>query len=144
MYNLVIIMQKNVGTKKQVMVFSLLLLLASFLQSGSFVFLQEGNVKILDNKNKSIETGNREYYGFEDMKNCVMAEEGEILYKVTYLMEHRDKLEEITDAGYHHMQGEVFDHDFVAIAQWYNLWRQKPILCKRWRKPNRLTMFWIR
>jgi len=64
-------------------------------------------------------------YGFEDMKNCVMAEEGEILYKVTYLMEHRDKLEEITDAGYHHMQGEVFDHDFVAIAQWYNLWRQK-------------------
>ena len=64
-------MQKNVGTKKQVMVFSLLLLLASFLQSGSFVFLQEGNVKILDNKNKSIETGNREYYGFEDMNESI-------------------------------------------------------------------------
>lgn len=64
-------------------------------------------------------------YGFEDMKNCVMASENEILDKVTFLMEHRNKLEEITDAGFQHMQQEIFDNDFLVFFQWYDLWKKK-------------------
>jgi predicted O-methyltransferase YrrM len=59
--------------------------------------------------------------GFEDMKNCVFADEDNILDKVDYLFQNRSELERVTEAGYRliHSRHTLKQRD--QIFQWFNL-----------------------
>jgi hypothetical protein len=59
--------------------------------------------------------------GFVDMKNCVFADEHDVLDKVAYLFEHPEELQAITDAGYQlvHSRHTLKHRD--QILQWFTL-----------------------
>lgn len=59
--------------------------------------------------------------GFVDMKNCVFADEHDVLDKVAHLFEHPEELSAITDAGYQlvHSRHTLMHRD--QILQWFNL-----------------------
>ena len=59
--------------------------------------------------------------GFADMKNCVFADERDILDKMNYLFNNQEKLEEITNAGYNlvHTRHTLKQRD--QIFQWFLL-----------------------
>jgi len=60
--------------------------------------------------------------GFIDMENCVFADESTIVDKVEYLLQHREELAAITEAGYRlvHARHTVRQRD--QILQWYRLY----------------------
>lgn len=59
--------------------------------------------------------------GFVDMKNCIFAEEGDVLDKMGYLFKNLDELRAITDAGHDlvHSRHTLKQRD--QILQWYTL-----------------------
>jgi len=59
--------------------------------------------------------------GFVDMKNCVFADEHDVLDKVAYLFEHPEELQAISDAGYQlvHSRHTLKHRD--QILQWFRL-----------------------
>ena len=59
--------------------------------------------------------------GFVDMKNCVFADEHDVLDKLTYLFEHPEEAQAITDAGYElvHARHTLKHRD--QLLQWYTL-----------------------
>jgi hypothetical protein len=61
--------------------------------------------------------------GFEDMKNCVFADEENILDKLDYVFRNRSELESVTEAGYQlvHSRHTLKQRD--QIFQWFNLHR---------------------
>ncbi len=61
--------------------------------------------------------------GFADMKNCVFADESDVLDKLDYLFQNLDELEKITDAGYQlvHSRHTLKQRD--QIFQWFNLYK---------------------
>jgi len=61
--------------------------------------------------------------GFVDMKNCVFADEKDVLDKLSYLFQHRDELESITKAGHDLVQANHTMRNRDQLLQWFNLRR---------------------
>jgi tetratricopeptide (TPR) repeat protein len=61
--------------------------------------------------------------GFVDMKNCVFAEEHDVLDKVSYLFAHQDELRSVIEAGSHlvHSYHTIRHRD--QIRQWFDLYK---------------------
>lgn len=59
--------------------------------------------------------------GFVDMKNCVFAEESDVLDKLDHLFRHADELKRITSAGYHLVHARHTLEHRDQILQWFNL-----------------------
>lgn len=59
--------------------------------------------------------------GLIDMKNCVFADEKDILDKLSYLFKHRDELESITTAGHDLVQANHTIRNRDQLLQWFNL-----------------------
>jgi hypothetical protein len=62
--------------------------------------------------------------GFEDMKNCVFAEPGDIVDKLDYLLSHPDELQRITDAGHELVHSRHTLRQRNQILQWLELNRR--------------------
>lgn len=61
--------------------------------------------------------------GFVDMRNCVLADERDILDKLHYLLSHPEELEAITEAGYELVRSRHTVKHRSQIRQWYELQR---------------------
>lgn len=61
--------------------------------------------------------------GFVDMKNCVFADEGDVLDRLDYLFAHPDELEAITDAGYQLVRSRHTLKQRDEVRQWFELQR---------------------
>jgi hypothetical protein len=59
--------------------------------------------------------------GFIDMKNCVFADEGNVLDKIDFLFNNRDQLSAITDAGFNLVHEKHTFKNRNEIYQWYIL-----------------------
>lgn len=59
--------------------------------------------------------------GFVDMKNCVFADDSNILDKLDYLFNNPDELEAITQAGYELVHSRHSSKHRGQILQWYSL-----------------------
>lgn len=59
--------------------------------------------------------------GFSDMKNCVFADEGNVLEKLNFLFTNISELEKITNAGYKLVHSHHTYKQRDQILQWYNL-----------------------
>jgi hypothetical protein len=62
--------------------------------------------------------------GFGDMKNCVFADERDVADKVAHLLEHRDELGAICDAGQELIKARHTAAQRDQIYQWFVLHRQ--------------------
>lgn len=62
--------------------------------------------------------------GFVDMKNCVFVDENNAVEKIGYLLEHREELQTITDAGHQlvHSRHTIKHRD--QVLQWFLLTRE--------------------
>jgi hypothetical protein len=59
--------------------------------------------------------------GFVDMKNCVLADESDILNKLAYLFDNSDELQAIIDAGYQLVQSRHTLKQRDQLFQWFIL-----------------------
>jgi hypothetical protein len=59
--------------------------------------------------------------GFVDLKNCVFADEKDILDKLGHLFQHRDQLETITEAGYQLVHSRHTMKQRNELLQWFSL-----------------------
>lgn len=59
--------------------------------------------------------------GFVDMENCLFVDAHDVLDKLAYLFEHRDALQQITDAGYELVHSRHTQQHRDQIFQWFTL-----------------------
>ena len=59
--------------------------------------------------------------GFVDMKNCVFADEDDVLDKLNYLFDHTEELQAIIDSGYQLVHSHHTLKHRNQILQWFNL-----------------------
>ena len=62
-----------------------------------------------------------ELAGFVDMQNCVIADGNEVIEKVEYLLNHREKLEAIIDAGHDLVHSQHTYRQRDQVHQWFKL-----------------------
>jgi hypothetical protein len=62
--------------------------------------------------------------GFVDMRNCVFADENDVLDKMNYLFKNEDELEQIITAGYDLVHSKHTLRQRDQIFQWFELYRQ--------------------
>jgi hypothetical protein len=65
-----------------------------------------------------------ELFGFEDMVNCVIADEKNVVEKLRHLANHRYELEKITDSGHALIQSKHSYTHRKQILQWFSLRNQ--------------------
>jgi hypothetical protein len=63
--------------------------------------------------------------GFVDMENCVFVDETCVLDKVDALLRDRERLQEITDAGFRHVHARHTIAQRDQLLQWYQLSRRR-------------------
>jgi tetratricopeptide (TPR) repeat protein len=61
--------------------------------------------------------------GFADMKNCIFADESNVLDKLDYLFQNLDELEKIINAGYLLVHSHHTSKQRDQIFQWFNLYK---------------------
>ena len=61
--------------------------------------------------------------GFQDMNNCVFADEDDVLDKLNYLFQNPEELQRITDAGYQLVHSRHTLGQRSQIFQWFNLYK---------------------
>jgi hypothetical protein len=66
-------------------------------------------------------TPSLEAAGFIGMKNCVFADEEDVLDKLHYLFKNQDEIEKITNAGYNLVHAKHTLKQRDQILQWFNL-----------------------
>lgn len=62
-----------------------------------------------------------EVAGFVDMKNCVFADENDVVEKLGYLLEHHEELQAIIDAGHELVHSRHTMKNRDQVLQWYRL-----------------------